>query len=81
MSYKIVRNYQKGGHRIIDEGLTLAEAKAHCSNPETSSRTCKSAAAKAVTRRMGPWFDGFDEIIPKKRRGTFAKKTCKKRRK
>jgi hypothetical protein len=80
MAYKIVRNYFKGGHRVIDTGLTLKEAQEHCSNPETSSRTCKSAKAKAVTRRMGQWFDGYDEIIPKKRRGTFAKKSCKRRK-
>lgn len=62
-TYKIVRTYFElpGKSRVIKRGLTLEEAKAHCQDPETSSRTAKSAEAKRVTRRMGPWFDGFDQ--------------------
>ena len=59
--YKIVRGYFRGGRRTIATGLTLAEAQAHCQDPETSSRTCTKAAGKARTRRMGPWFDGYEE--------------------
>mgnify|MGYP001610610415 FL=1 len=59
--YKIVRHYFKGGKRTITTGLTLAEAQAHCHNPETSSKTATSSIAKARTRRMGPWFDGYEE--------------------
>ena len=59
--YKIVRHYFKGGKRTIMTGLTLAEAQAHCHNPETSSKTATSSIAKARTRRMGPWFDGYEE--------------------
>jgi hypothetical protein len=59
--YKIVRNYFRGGHRTIATGLTLEEAQEHCRNPETSSRTAKSARANAITRRKGPWFDGYDK--------------------
>ena len=58
--YYIVRFYQRGGHRIIKTGLTLAEAQEHCSNPETSSSTATSAASRRITRRNGPWFDGYD---------------------
>ena len=58
--YKIVRMYQKGGKRTIERGLTLAEAQAHCHNPETSSKTATTARAKAITRRNGPWFDGYE---------------------
>ena len=61
MSYKIVRNYFNGGNRVIARGLTLEEARAHCNNPETSSSTCTTPAAKAVTRRNGAWFDGYTE--------------------
>lgn len=61
MRYKIVRFYFKGGKRIINTGLTLEQAKTHCGNPETSSRTAKTARAKSVTRRNGPWFDGYTE--------------------
>jgi hypothetical protein len=61
--YKVVRFYKdRPGHkRTIIKRCTLAEAQAHCSNPETSSSTATSAAARAVTRRMGEWFDGYTE--------------------
>ena len=58
--YRVVRMYFRGGKRTIARGLTLAEAQAHCSDPEASSSTCTTSAGKARTRRMGPWFDGYD---------------------
>jgi hypothetical protein len=61
MSYKIVRSYFKGGKRTIERGLTLKEAQAHCRDPETSSRTATSSAARQRTARKGPWFDGYDK--------------------
>lgn len=63
MSYKIVRLYQSRNvpNRTIARGLTLEEAQAHCSNPESSSSTCTNAAGKRRTRRLGPWFDAYDE--------------------
>ncbi len=45
----------------LDIGLTLAEAQAHCSNPETSSRTATGSVARARTRRYGAWFDSYTE--------------------
>jgi hypothetical protein len=59
--YKIVRVYLKGGSRTIKSGLALAEAQAHCKDPETSSRTCTGSKAKARTRNSGPWFDVYQE--------------------
>ena len=60
-SYRIVRRYFKGWpRRIIKTGLTLTEAQAHCSDPETSSTTCRLAANKRRTQRKGPWFDGYE---------------------
>lgn len=61
--YKIVRGYMNhpGVKRTIATGLTLAEAQAHCRDPETSSRTCTKSAGKQRTRKMGPWFDGYTE--------------------
>ena len=59
--YKIVRFYQNGTRRTIKTGVTLAEAQAHCQDPETSSRTATSAAARRRTKRFGPWFDGYVE--------------------
>jgi hypothetical protein len=63
MTYRIVRMYQDGARsrRTIERGLTLDEAQAHCSDTETSSSTCTEAAAKARTRKFGPWFDGYEE--------------------
>lgn len=60
-TYKIVRSYFRGGRRTLATGLTLEQAQAHCSDPETSSSTATSAKAKATTRRMGAWFDGYDK--------------------
>jgi hypothetical protein len=58
--YRIVRHYYRGGHRTIRKGLTLAEAQAHCQDPETSSKTATSARVKRYTARVGAWFDGYD---------------------
>ena len=48
--YRIVRYYQSldclGGKEVIAQGLTLDEARAHCSNPDTKG--------------VG-WFDGYEE--------------------
>lgn len=59
-TYKIVRHFQNSGRRfLIKSGLTLALAKEHCNNPETSSSTCTGEAGKRRTRLSGPWFDAF----------------------
>ena len=58
--YKIVRGYQNSYRKqTIQKNMTLEEAQAHCRDPETSSSTCTSAAGKARTRKLGPWFDGY----------------------
>ena len=59
--YRIVRSFFRGGRRVVKRGLSLAEAQAHCSDPETSSRTCRGSKARARTRLKGPWFDGYEE--------------------
>jgi hypothetical protein len=61
--YKIVRMYfdRNIPKRTIETGLTLEQAQAHCSNPETSSRTCTKSAGKRRTARLGAWFDGYEE--------------------
>jgi hypothetical protein len=62
MMYKIVRFYQRDKpSRVVKRGLTLDEAKEHCRDPETSSSTCTTPSRKAITRKNGPWFDGFTE--------------------
>jgi hypothetical protein len=65
-TYRIVRffqNHPSGISRLKmpQRGLTLAQAQAHCHDPETSSSTCKSADNVARTKVYGPWFDGYEE--------------------
>lgn len=61
--YRIRRFYENAGvrSRLIMTGLTLEEAQAHCSDPETSSATCTSAVGKRRTREIGPWLDGYSD--------------------
>lgn len=62
--YKIIRFFARGGtnnKRVIKTGLTLAQAQEHCSDPETSSSTAKSAQAVRYTKKHGAWFDGYVE--------------------
>lgn len=62
-TYRIVRRFQDENRRprVIDRGLTLEAAQAHCRDPETSSSTATSLRAQSRTRALGPWFDGFEE--------------------
>lgn len=61
-TYKIVRFYQKRRFNdTIRTGLTLKQAKAHCSDPETSSKTATTPEATQTTLKHGPWFDGYEE--------------------
>jgi hypothetical protein len=62
MTYRIVRLYKDAAtrRRVIARGLTLEEARAHCSDPETSSSTATTRVAKARTARLGAWFDGYE---------------------
>jgi hypothetical protein len=60
-TYKIVHTYFDHGHRTLATGLTLDEAQAWCRDPETSSSTATKAVNAQRTKRMGPWFDGYDK--------------------
>lgn len=62
--YKVIRHYQRPGapNRTVRSGLTLEEAQAHCSDPETSSSTCQRPENRRRTRKLGPWFDGYSEV-------------------
>ena len=56
-TYEIVRFYADRDEpsRVLETGLTLAEAQEHCNDPETSSSTATSPD------EPGMWFDGFRE--------------------
>jgi len=64
--YKIVRCYKDRGcgpkTRRGFVGLTLEEAQAHCSHPETSSSTCIMPANTNHTAKYGAWFDGYEKV-------------------
>lgn len=66
-TYRVVRHYrdEPENNTIIKEGLTLAEAQAHCCDPETSSETARSNWAQIETAEHGPWFDGYYSETPK----------------
>lgn len=58
--YKIIRGFFDGERQVIARGLSLKEAREHCQDPETSSRTCSPETAEKVgIGRI--WFDGYDE--------------------
>lgn len=63
--YKIVRQYFESGRtrRTLKRGLTLEEAQTHCRDPETSSSTCTNEAGRAITRRVGEWFDSYTQEV------------------
>lgn len=59
---KIVRNFLGDKEsQVIKRGLTLEEAQEHCRDPETCSRTCTAKKGKAITKKYGPWFDGYTD--------------------
>lgn len=60
-TYRIVRFYMKHAKTVVKTGLTLAEAKAWCNDPEASSRTATSYSATQRTNAYGPWFEGFEK--------------------
>jgi hypothetical protein len=63
VTYRIKRFYQNENYatETVARGLSLAQAKKHCSDPESSSTTATKRAAVARTTRRGPWFEGFEE--------------------
>ncbi len=62
-TYKIIRKFQRSDveNKVLQTGVTLEEAEAHCEDPETSSRTAKSKEAKKITEKYGDWFDCWTE--------------------
>ena len=55
-TYKIVRFYRKSGRRkIIQRGVSLRAAQAHCNDPRTS--------------KAGVWFDGYTQEKTEKNGG------------
>jgi hypothetical protein len=62
-TYKVVRNYFKPSEdkRVLFTGKSLEWVQDYCSDPETSSQTCKQAHNQRHTLMHGAWFDGYTE--------------------
>lgn len=76
MSYKIVRFRRKSGSRprVIRQGLTLEEARTHCSRGDTRGPRVECGVC-GLRQKAGPsercsacggfmvsdWFDGYEE--------------------
>tara|TARA_R110000824_G_scaffold78962_7_gene199076 strand:+ start:165 stop:374 length:210 start_codon:yes stop_codon:yes gene_type:complete len=64
-NYNIVRFYKDAPsgirRRVIEYGVTLDQAKEHCGDPQTSSRTATKSSARRRTKIIGEWFDGYEE--------------------
>ena len=62
--HRVVRHYLGSAaypQRVIEELLTENEAREHCLSIEACSMTCTSKAGKRRTRRLGHWFDTFEQ--------------------
>ena len=58
---KIIRFYSNPSipNRTVQTGLTLEQAQHHCSDPNSSYKTCTTKTGRARTKANGPWFDGY----------------------
>lgn len=61
-TYKILRFYQRSHtmRETVRTGLTLEEARKHCNDPDTQSKTCMTEEGMQRTAEKGPWFEGYD---------------------
>ena len=61
--YKLIRFYQNwpNSSAVVETGLTLEEAQAHCSDSQSSSVTCTLPEGVVRTSTFGPWFDGYTQ--------------------
>ena len=57
-TYQIIRFHFQGERKVIETGLTLEDAQAHCSDDETNSKTCSDETS---TANPGEWFDGYEK--------------------
>jgi hypothetical protein len=63
-NHRIVRNYLGTAayeRRVIKELLTEDEARAHCMDNNAASMTCSTKHGRRRTRRIGHWFDTFEQ--------------------
>ena len=58
--YQIVRFHFDADNEVIDTGLTLAEAQAHCQRDDTKHVTTYRDDAGEVVDQVTDWFDGYE---------------------
>lgn len=60
-TYRITRFYFNDDYvtEIVDKGLSLEQAQAHCNDPQSDSSSATDAEGVARTEERGPWFDGY----------------------
>lgn len=61
-TYRVVRFSQRGRPRVIERGLTLAQAQTICNDPSTSSRTKNPSVLvqQRLDANRGHWFYGYE---------------------
>lgn len=59
--FTITRKFMCGDAETLAVGCTREEAREHCSDKESSSRTCTHPNLVELTALKGPWFDCFTE--------------------
>lgn len=59
--YNIIRMFKTGPTRVLQRDVSLAQAQAHCRDPQTSYATATSAEGVALTQEHGMWFDGYEK--------------------
>ena len=62
MGFTIYRIFTRGGREKIKSYCTLKEAKEHCQDPQTDSRTCVGFELMQYTHEKGRWYDAYNEV-------------------
>ena len=63
VTFKVIRQFERDPsmNKVIATGLTLEQAREHCKDPETSSRSCVRPENVNRTQRLGAWFESYTE--------------------
>jgi hypothetical protein len=60
--YTVYRKFARSNDRVVvDTGLSLKEVTTLLASNETCSATCKLPENQAITRKLGSWFDYYEQ--------------------
>lgn len=59
--FKTVRVYSNGQRRVIETGLSLADATLAVNDPEADANTATSPEALERTKKHGYWYDVIEQ--------------------